>query len=188
MHKKDMLGPSPPAGLESDGDAQIRRQPDFRFLLSQFASGLVVLAAAPDGEPVGMTCQSFFSQSLEPPLVAMSVARTSATLPELTRSGRLAANILAAGQEGVARQFGARGIDRWAGIQWRRSEQGNPWISGALAWIDCTIVQTFDAGDHTVLIGLVEDSAVSEDPRKDPLLFFRGGFQTARAMADAQAV
>src|SRR6478735_12556859 len=58
--------------------AQARR---FRDVLGRFASGVTVVAGVSGGEPVGMTCQSFSSASLDPPLVLFIPAKSSRAWP-----------------------------------------------------------------------------------------------------------
>jgi 3-hydroxy-9,10-secoandrosta-1,3,5(10)-triene-9,17-dione monooxygenase reductase component len=184
VNAKTQMGPAPPASANGRSPATTHCAvdgavtPDFRKLLSQFASGLVVLTVFVDGEPHGVTCQSFFSQSLEPPCVATSVSRRSSTLPYLRLAGSFGVNILAANQDALAMQFARKDVDRWAHVPWKLSAQGNPRLEGALAWMDCRIMTDVEAGDHAVLIGEVLDAAVL-DPDADPLIYFRGAFHTS---------
>jgi 3-hydroxy-9,10-secoandrosta-1,3,5(10)-triene-9,17-dione monooxygenase reductase component len=174
MNSKTQMGPSPPVvrSVGSDGASM----PDFRHLLSQFASGIVVLTTALD-VPFGVTCQSFFSQSLNPPCIATSVSKKSSTLPHFKAAGHFGVNVLAADQAELATQFAKKDGDRWEGVNWELSPAGNPRISGALAWMDCRIMVDVEAGDHVMLIGEVLDAAIA-DAQEHPLIFFRGGFHT----------
>ena len=70
-----------------------------RDVLGHFASGVTVLTADTAEGPIGFTCQSFSSLSLEPPLVAFAPARTSRTWAQLRPLGRFCINVLAEGQE-----------------------------------------------------------------------------------------
>jgi 3-hydroxy-9,10-secoandrosta-1,3,5(10)-triene-9,17-dione monooxygenase reductase component len=145
---------------------------DFREVLGRFASGLVVVAAESDKGPVGFTCQSFFSVSLDPPLIAISVRRGSATWELMKAGGRLSVNILSAGQHDLARRFGHAAADKFAGVAWT-SGPGGPRLDGALAYLSCTIDHVTDAGDHH----LVTAQVIELDSRQgEPLLFYRGKF------------
>lgn len=148
-----------------------------RDVLGHFASGLVVVTASgPDG-PMGYTCQSFSSLSLNPPLVSFSPARTSSTWPRIRSVGRFCVNVLAVDHEDVSVAFARSGTDKFAGVSWRPSPHGAPMLDGVCAWIDCMLADEFDGGDHTIVVGRVVDLAA--DPSRTPLLFHRGGYGIA---------
>ena len=147
---------------------------DFRAALGHFCTGVVVIAAL-DGDPVGFACQSFSSQSLSPPLVTFSVADTSESWPRIRRSGAFCASILGADQAGLARAFGTRGTDRFAGVAWTSAPvTGSPLLTGAIAWVDSLVENVFTSGDHHIVVGRVV--ALSDSNGVDPLLYFRGRF------------
>ncbi|MDR6316129.1 flavin reductase (DIM6/NTAB) family NADH-FMN oxidoreductase RutF [Actinoplanes couchii] len=138
-----------------------------------------MITAVTDGVPVGMTCQSFFSLSLDPPLIAFSPARTSTSYPLIRRSGSFCVNILEAGQEALCRQFARSGTDKWAGVGWRPGVTGSPILDGVLASIDCELDRDLETGDHFLTIGRVVDLA--SVPGRSPLLFFNGAFERLHA-------
>lgn len=147
----------------------------FRNVLSTFCSGVTVVTSTAESAPVGLTCQSFFSVSIDPPYVAFSVAKTSRSFPQIRDSGTCCINILAADQTHVSNGFGRSGADKWKGVDWHPSrELGNPVIDDVLSWIDCRIEAEHDAGDHTVVIGRIVDMAIERDAA--PLLFSRGEY------------
>ena len=147
----------------------------FRTTLGQFASGVVIATGCHEGEPAGFAAQSFTSLSLDPPLVALCPARSSKSWPKLRDSGSFCINILAAGQQSVSDVFARSGIDKFAELAWRPGTTGSPVLTGALAYIDCDLVEEHDAGDHTIAVGRVRDLAVLH-AEKDPLVFFRGAY------------
>ena len=150
----------------------------FRQVLGHFATGVAVITAVDGGEPVGFTCQSFSSLSLDPPLVSVAPQRTSTTWPRIRRAGRFCANILVEGQEELGLRFARSGTDKFAGVPWTTSPSGCPVLEDALAWVDCEVLQELDGGDHLLVLGKVLDLAVLSDA--PPLLFFRGGFASLR--------
>jgi 3-hydroxy-9,10-secoandrosta-1,3,5(10)-triene-9,17-dione monooxygenase reductase component len=150
------------------GDAAL-----FRRVLSHFATGVVVVTAF-DDTPLGMTCQSFSSLSLDPPLVVFCPAHTSTTWPRIRDVGTFAVNILAADQEALCRQFAVSGADKFAGVSWRPGRTGAPVLDGAVAHIECRLANVFDGGDHAIVTG--RPVAVGEDPAADALLFFRSQY------------
>jgi 3-hydroxy-9,10-secoandrosta-1,3,5(10)-triene-9,17-dione monooxygenase reductase component len=162
-----------PAGVASRGNA------DFRATLGHFASGVVIVTGmASAAVPAGLTCQSFFSLSLDPPLIAIAVGKASASWAAIAASGAFCANVVSAGQEGVCRAFARSGHDKFAGAGWTTALTGSPRLEGALAWIDCRIAAIHEAGDHYLVIGSVADLGTGSG---DPLLYFRGQFNSLGA-------
>jgi flavin reductase (DIM6/NTAB) family NADH-FMN oxidoreductase RutF len=145
-----------------------------RDVLGHFASGItVVTAQGPDG-PIGFTCQSFTSLSLEPPLVSFAPARTSTTWPRLRDIGRFCVNVLADDQDGLSGQFARSGTDKFAGVGWTPSANGSPVLEGVVAWIDCELYAEHDGGDHTIVVGRVLDLGATAE--RTPLVFHRGAY------------
>ncbi len=153
----------------------------FRSVLSRFCTGVVVISSTDeDGHPIGMTCQSFSSLSLEPPLVLFCPAHTSATWPKIRESGRFSVSILGAEQEEVCRQFARTGIDKFDGVDWSPSPEGTPMIHGASAYLDCVIRAVHGGGDHDIVVGEVVGLHLGESPAS-PLLFHLGRFSAIAA-------
>ena len=147
-----------------------------RTVMSRFATGVVVVTAvAEDGAPVGFTCQSFVSLSLEPPLALLCAGRTSTTWPRVRAIGRLCVNMLAADQAELGERFARTGIDRFAGVAWEHSGNGAARLTGVLAWVEATVESEVDSGDHTIVVlrvtGLGLDTAQAH-----PLVYYQGGF------------
>ncbi len=146
----------------------------FRQVLGHFPTGVTVVTAMNDGTPVGMAIGSFASLSLEPGQVLFCPAKTSSSWPKIEAAGTFCANILADDQEDVSRVFASKAEDKFAEIGWRRSGNGSPIIEGVLAYIDCTISNVLDGGDHQIVVGTVQDLEVRHEG--GPLVFFRGGY------------
>jgi flavin reductase (DIM6/NTAB) family NADH-FMN oxidoreductase RutF len=146
----------------------------FRHVLGHFATGVTVVTALADGEPVGMAANAFTSVSLEPPLVAFCPALSSTTWPRIQAVGKFCVNILEEGQEEVCRLFAAKGAERFRAMGWRGAESGSPVLHDALAWIDCAIEAEHDAGDHLIVVGRVLDLGAAREG--SPLVFYRGGY------------
>jgi flavin reductase (DIM6/NTAB) family NADH-FMN oxidoreductase RutF len=84
-------------------------------------------------------------------------------------------NILGSHQEEVCRSFATKGADRFRGLAWRPgARSGSPILSDALAYLDCTIENEYDTGDHVIVVGRVHEMGIVEE--HSPLLFFRGGY------------
>jgi 3-hydroxy-9,10-secoandrosta-1,3,5(10)-triene-9,17-dione monooxygenase reductase component len=146
----------------------------FRAVLGHFTTGITIVTGMDDNEPVGLTCQSFTSLSLEPPLVSFAPARSSTSWPRFRPSGSFCVNILGDDQEELCRVFATSGADKFRGVGWHPAETGSPLLDGVLAWVDCRTQDEYPAGDHLIVVGQVIDLAASRTGR--PLLFYRGGY------------
>lgn len=147
----------------------------YRQVLGHFPTGVTVITSADDGRRVGLAVGSFFSVSLDPPLVGFCVGRQSASWPKIQAAGWFCVNVLAADQEEVSRAFATKAEDKFAGLAYDAAPaSGAPRLGGALAWIDCQLDAVHAAGDHDVVIGRVHDLAVPDEGT--PLIFFRGGY------------
>ncbi|MEO7261494.1 MAG: flavin reductase family protein [Jatrophihabitantaceae bacterium] len=152
------------------------RGPDanlLRHVLGHYPTGVAVITAHTGHGPVGVAMNSFTSVSLQPPLVLFCPAKSSTTWPALREVGKIAINVLSAGQEAVSRKFAARAVDRFSEESWSVGENGAPLLHDALGWLECTIQSESEAGDHTVVIAEIERMNVHWDIT-EPLVFFRG--------------
>jgi 3-hydroxy-9,10-secoandrosta-1,3,5(10)-triene-9,17-dione monooxygenase reductase component len=156
---------------ESDGHAFDTGR--FREVMGHFATGVTIITAMEDEGPVGFTCQAFASLSLDPPLVVLAPGKSSTSWPRIAQAGFFCVNILAEDQEALSRDFAVSGGDKFAGVGWRIGGNGAPLLDGVLAWLECRLVATHDAGDHELVTGAVHDMGVT---RGRPLLYYRGGF------------
>ncbi|NGO81074.1 flavin reductase family protein [Streptomyces sp. YC504] len=149
---------------------------EFRRVLGHFASGVTVITATTaDRSPAGFACQSFASLSLDPPLIAFMVARTSTTWPKIAEAGSFCVNILGAHQGELCRGFAVSGADKFAGVEFDAAPvSGAPRLNGAPAWLDCTIHAVHTGGDHLIVVGRV--NALNADEDGAPLLFHQGKF------------
>lgn len=164
-------------GVQAEDARAVAHDRLFRDVLGRFATGVTVVTGLLDGVPYGLTCQSFTSVSLEPPLVLFCPARTSRAWPLIQRSGHFCVNILSAEQEHVSRVMASRGTDKFAGLDWERSRvTGSPVLAGTLGHVDATISSVHEAGDHFAVVGRVLDLRAHDGDR--PLLFFRGAYGT----------
>jgi flavin reductase (DIM6/NTAB) family NADH-FMN oxidoreductase RutF len=160
--------------IEESGAGSAFDSAKYRQVLGHFPTGVTVITAIADGAPAGMAIGSFASLSLEPPSVLFCAGKHSSSWPKVQRAGQFCVNILADDQEDVCRVFASKAPDKFAEIGWKRSGNGSPIIDGVLAYIDCTIGDVIESGDHSIVIGEVTDLEVRHEG--GPLLFFRGGY------------
>jgi len=147
-----------------------------RSAFGAFATGVAIVTTTDvDGQPVGLTANSFTSVSLDPPLVLFCLDRRSSNLERFRRSAVFGINVLSSHQQEVSSRFVARGEDRFAGIAWELRASGVPVIEGAAASFECERHSICDGGDHLVFLGRV--LRFSFQPRREPLLYFQGRYR-----------
>ncbi len=149
---------------------------DFRDAMSCVAGSVSVVTTSAGGRPYGTTVTAFVSLSMDPPIILVSLARTSSLLAQVEDRARLGVNVLAADKAGVAAQFSRRGVDRFAGVTWREVH-GAPILSGVHAWAAVEVSRTIEAGDHVLLLGEVLAAHGGEG---SPLTYWRRGYGTHR--------
>lgn len=145
-----------------------------RAAFACFPTGVTALAGLVRGRPAGMAVSSFASISLEPPLISVSIRRTSATWPDLRAAAALGVSVLAEHHGEVGRRLSGPG-DRFAGVDWTASRSAAVFIRGAAAWFDCVLHQEVPAGDH--VIALLKVTAVEFRSSSRPLVFHGSGFR-----------
>ncbi len=169
--------PPPPAGLPRsdppDGDPRALRD-----VMGWFATGITVITSAGDTAH-GMTANSFSSVSLDPPLVLVCLARTTSMHDIVVSNGGFAVNVLGAEQEEVARHFASRdrpaGIAQFDAVDWVAGPRtGAPLLAGALAWLECSLGEIYDGGDHSIFLGRVV--GLGRGHGREALLFFGGAY------------
>ncbi len=159
---------SPPPALEP------ARSDLYRRVCGSFATGVTVVAViGTDGRPHGITINSFASVSLDPPLIMVSIHLRNSALGHFLRNTHFTVNVLAEDQEQHSVKFAKHGEDRFHGVEWQGAESGAPLLEGALAYLECSSVRWFEAGDHAVLIGQVVRAGCREGR---PLLFFHSSY------------
>jgi flavin reductase (DIM6/NTAB) family NADH-FMN oxidoreductase RutF len=152
----------------------------FRRCCAQFATG-VCIATVFDGQPLGLTINSFTSVSLHPPIVLIALDREAKLTERFQRQHIFAINILAEAQRELSSTFAWKPENRFEGIAWHRSERGAPVIEGALAVLECRLIRVLPVGDHDVLFG--EALAASVAGEGDPLIYFRSRYASVKKLA-----
>ncbi|WP_372462734.1 flavin reductase family protein [Sinomonas notoginsengisoli] len=163
-----------PGAAAEAGRASGSRSHHFRGSLGRFATGVAVVGFDGATKRHGITVNSFTSVSLEPPLVLVSIARSTRAHDEL--AGRpFTVNVLGAEQVALALHF--------AGKPGLASDEEPLWVEGPtaprltrpLAYFECTPWAAYDGGDHTLYLGEVLDFGY----RSGDALAFQGGRFTA---------
>ncbi|UFQ19075.1 MULTISPECIES: flavin reductase family protein [Streptomyces] len=149
---------------------------EFRRSAGRFPTGVTVLTCVRDGEPHGMTVNSFTTVSLDPLLVLAVLGTGSQTTGQLLAGDGFAVTVLSSRQEQTARSFAdpsrARGGAAFSGVAHAPARRtGSPVLLDGIVYFDCAVESVHTAGDHTILVGAVQAfGPLSEEPA---LLFSR---------------
>jgi len=151
----------------------------FRDLIGRFATGITVITTRAEDEVRAMTANSITSVSLDPLLVLVCVEKRASMHDLLLESEVFAVNILGEEQRAISEMFARRSeLDEpMGGVPYIEGETGSPLLEGAIGWLDCEVWQTYDGGDHTIVVGRVIDMSLAR-PNAHPLLFFAGQYRT----------
>jgi flavin reductase (DIM6/NTAB) family NADH-FMN oxidoreductase RutF len=123
-----------------------------RRAFAAFPSGVVAVTAEVEGEPVGLAASSFTSVSLDPPLISVSIARSSTTWPVLRAAARIGVSVLAHHHADTCRQLAGPSATRFDGLALRREATGALLLDDAAGAFDCAIEQEIEAGDHVIVL------------------------------------
>lgn len=152
---------------------------DFKDSLASWASGVSVVTTNCDGMLYGLTVSSFTSLSLDPPLVLVCLNNGN-RLPEMIGDAQgFAVSILDRGQETASNYFATRGREPtpdFTEIEGEITRSGMPVLAGAMAWIVCSLHNSIEQGDHTIIIGEVVEAGSREDG--EPLLYYRRAYRS----------
>ena len=127
-------------------------------------------------EPLGMVVASFVTVSLDPALVSFCVMKSSTTWPKLSALPRLGVSVLGDFQTNVARQIAAKNADRFAGVNFHRTAEGAVLLDGAPLWLDCSLENVVEAGDHEIVI--LRINSLSDSGESTPAIFHNSEFKT----------
>lgn len=148
---------------------------DLREAMRFWATGVTVVTSAADGARHGMTVSSFTSLSLAPPLVMVSLEKTTRTHELVMASNAFGVTVLTQAQRDISNRFAGRETeegDRFEGLATFELTSGSPFLAGGQAFFDCRVAVCHDAGTHTVVIGEVVAVRVGEGAEGEPPLLY----------------
>ena len=131
---------------------------NLRAAMRAWSAGVTVVTSIHEGVKHGMTVNSFTSISLAPPLITISLQQSSRTHELVSKSRVFGLTMLSSDQIKISNLFAGRAADvgdRFTGLQTEVLVTGSPLIVGGLAWLDCRVVETFDAGMNSLFIAEV---------------------------------
>ena len=151
---------------------------EFRDALGLFPTGIAVVTTLDAaGQPAGVTVNSFSSVSLDPPLILVSLARTSRSLDAFNAASHFAVSLLRDDQRQVSSTFASTAGERFSQVRHRAGHGGCPIIEPHLVAFECEVHARHDGGDHVIVIGKVVALRVAASTPLNPLLYFRGQYR-----------
>lgn len=157
-----------------------------RAMMGRFATGVTVVAARHGPLLAGMTANAIASVSIDPPLLAASISRSSETHGAIVGSHSFAVSVLSREQQALAECFAqpttAAKLQRFCDAPWHEAETGSPILEGAIAFFDCRITASHPGGDHTIFIG--EIVAAGYDEAGEPLLWYGSRYRRLAPESD----
>lgn len=143
--------------------------------MGNFATGITVVTTRDrDGNPYGLTVNSFTSVSLNPVLVLVCLDVRLSGLQFFRDAKHFGISILSEHQEDISRMFAKKDAERPASIYFDGS-LGMPLIKNSLSAMECKIVQIYEGGDHLIFLGEVDNAELLQPDH--PLLYFRGKYR-----------
>jgi flavin reductase (DIM6/NTAB) family NADH-FMN oxidoreductase RutF len=147
---------------------------ELRNVMGHFATGVTIITTKDaTGKPFGLTANAFSSLSLDPPLLLICVDKKVDCYACFEQSKVFAVNFLSEGQDQLSNRFATKGIEKFEGVPYKLGELGVALLDGAVAHLECKLVDAFEGGDHTIYIGEIQAATVLNDR---PLLFFKGKY------------
>src|SRR4051812_48046084 len=147
---------------------------DFRNALGTYGTGVTIITAAgPDGKPIGLTCNSFASVSLNPPLVLWSLGIFSQSMSVFQSASHFTVNVLGASQQALAAKFAKSSEGKFAGVDWSPGLGNAPILGESVEIFKCRAANRYYGGAHVFFLGAVEAFSYT---RGEPLLFARGAY------------
>ncbi|OEY66295.1 flavin reductase [Marinobacter sp. X15-166B] len=150
---------------------------EFRSALSTFTTGVTIITTrAENGEPVGITANSFNSVSLNPPMVLWSLDKSAMSLSAFTNNKHWNVHILSTEQEALSGRFASRGEDKFKGLELDPGINNIPLLKNCTARFNCRTAFMYEGGDHMIFVGEVLNFDKTDLP---PLAFQSGQYALA---------
>jgi flavin reductase (DIM6/NTAB) family NADH-FMN oxidoreductase RutF len=150
-----------------------------KTILRHFPYGLYVVTVAADGDEHGMTANWVTQAAFEPPMLAVAVENTSKTIGMIRDSHHFAINVLHKGQRDLAGKLGRtseQAPQKLKGIKTKPAGGAStPVLADCLGWVECRLVTTLPAGDHTLVLGEIVEAGIEREG--DALTLQEAGFK-----------
>lgn len=145
--------------------------------LRSLAGGVSVITAGRGEDRTGATVTSATGLSMDPPTMIVNINKGSSTWPAIQRHGHFCVNILAEGQQAIAKRFagigGVKGAARYEGAEWTTLVSGAPVLVNALSAIDCEVEEVIERHSHAIILGR---AVAVLDGDGESLVYHNGGY------------
>jgi len=150
-----------------------------KAILRHFPYGLYVITVTHGGRDHGMTANWLTQAAFEPPMAAVAIENASKTIAMIRDSHHFAISLLLSSQRDLAGKLGKsseQAPEKLKGIKTRPAPvSGTPVLVDALGWVECRVVATLPAGDHTLVLGEIVGAGVEHDG--EPLTLEEAGLK-----------
>lgn len=136
--------------------------------------GLYIIATAEEGKKYGYIGNTVFQVTSDPACIAISSHKKNFTTEKILNSKCFSVSVLK--KETSTNLIGEFGFmsgvdyDKFRNVETITAVTGAPVVlNSSVAWFDCEVVNTVDAGSHIIIIGKVLDSDILSD--EEPLTY-----------------
>ena len=148
----------------------------FRRACAKFATGITIITTRDQqGQPVGLTANSFTSCSLSPPLVLWTVGPQSRSFESFLNASHYAVHILHRDQRDLAAHFAGKSDNKFAGLDWSDGMNGLPILPEFSVCMECAVEDVHPCGNQKLMIGRVV--GVRNQNKDNALLYFESDFR-----------
>jgi flavin reductase (DIM6/NTAB) family NADH-FMN oxidoreductase RutF len=148
--------------------------PQTSAAFARVATNVAIVTVARSTDLHGCTANTW-AEAPEPPLLLVTLKRNGETGARIATERRFAVNVLAVGQEALAKQFARRG-DRFAGVRHHPGDAlGQPLLPGTVVGLECELQAIHDFGSQEIFVGLVRGTVLNPKAPA-PLLFYDRAF------------
>jgi flavin reductase (DIM6/NTAB) family NADH-FMN oxidoreductase RutF len=153
---------------------------DYKQAMRHLAGGVAIVATEHGGSRAGLAATAVCSVSADPPTLLICINRGASAHEPIRASGRFSVNLLASGQDDIARRFSGemkiRGEERFAVGRWATLVTGAPVLDSALAGLDCHVTEVVNMSTHSVFFGSVV--GIASRAAAKPLIYAHGTYGT----------
>lgn len=153
---------------------------DFKRAMRHLAGGVAIIATEHEGSRSGLAATAVCSVSADPPTLLVCINSGASAHEPIRASGRFSVNLLASGQNSIARCFsgetGLKGEERFTVGEWSPLVTGAPVLDGALVCFDCHGTEVVRMATHSVFFGAV--AAIASRSTTRPLIYAHGTYGT----------
>ena len=158
---------------------------DFKQAMARLAGAVSIITTCDEqGQPWGFTASAFCSLSLEPPLVLFCLSEDADCYQAFVRARFFAINLLSEQQRDLAQLFAHKGQAKYHETTFAQGKLNLPLLPGTLVALECSRLNAYSGGDHSIFTGLVEYGELTEvNLAACPLLYYSHTYGSFTALA-----